>query len=83
MLFVRRHISNRPRTDARDVPFDEYFQCSGLHENHFFPFMMVRRMRHLARRKRGYVQVNGNAFVRSSIEHLARFVVSGRIAFHW
>lgn len=57
-----------------DFAFDVDFEFASLQENHFFPFVVVRRVGHLAGSELGDVQVDGEAFVGGAVEDLAGFV---------
>ncbi len=58
-----------------DFAFDVDFEFAGLQENHFFPFVVVRRVGHLAGGELGDVEVDGEAFVGGAVENPAGFVV--------
>jgi len=83
MLFVGGDIDHGAGAHVGDGAFDVDFELAGLDENHFFPFMVMRRVGHLARGELGYVEVDGVAFVGSAIEDLAGFVVGFWVDVYW
>ena len=72
VLFARRHVRYRTRTQIGAAPGDRHFERSLPDHDHFFVDVMVRRMRRQTRSELGQVQLDRKCGMRFALEDGAR-----------